>query len=603
MSYAYPKKTNTPKTDTRSNAQIVEDNRKKTNLLKDNSWIKKNVEEDEPIDKDENFGKSLLSRSKTEDTVDRNTDTNTSNSSNQVSSVKNLTKRFGVGGDQTSQINSRGTDSFKRQSWTGSHEKPTSPTKSSSTTIKTDPKTTTFSNTVKNTVVEQAKTSTPAKGTQDVKTTIITTEKQTPIRKVVPVSTNKTARLIDKFSSLERLNKRDYDFIKTDSLKSPTSADYDFMKSASLKSPTSRTTTSYKTYTSTEDLPSTITTKVYSSSENLPSTRTSKVYTSTEDLPSTITTKTYSSSENLPSTRTSKVYTSTEDLPSTITTKVYSSSDNLPSTRTSKVYTSTENLPSTITTKVYSSSDNLPSTRTSKVYTSTENLPSTITTKTYSSSENLPSTRTSKIYTSTEDLPSTITTKTYSSSENLPSTRTSKVYTSTENLPSTRTSKLYSSTEDLISTRSYSRNSEPSYDYTDSSSRSKSYSSKMSDSSYDFTSDSGPQIYTKTSYLESSNPQDYYEGSISSKSIHTVYSTSDRTIIDKDMCTYCRKPINTEAKMILDDLHICCHASCFKCEVCNSPLGNLKAGDSMWIYRRSVHCENCFGIARDKWHR
>lgn len=37
-----------------------------------------------------------------------------------------------------------------------------------------------------------------------------------------------------------------------------------------------------------------------------------------------------------------------------------------------------------------------------------------------------------------------------------------------------------------------------------------------------------------------------------------------------------------------------------QCEVCNSSLGYLKAGDSMWIYKRMVHCENCFGVTRGK---
>jgi len=100
--------------------------------------------------------------------------------------------------------------------------------------------------------------------------------------------------------------------------------------------------------------------------------------------------------------------------------------------------------------------------------------------------------------------------------------------------------------------------------------------------------------------------------------------------------------------MILDDMKINCHASCFKvsgaglvrqkkeaprfiidenvpsllcicapvtghllsvsyqyacvcvwqCEVCSNTLGHMKAGDSMWIYKRMVHCENCFDVTR-----
>ncbi|XP_064912464.1 sciellin isoform X2 [Columba livia] len=74
-----------------------------------------------------------------------------------------------------------------------------------------------------------------------------------------------------------------------------------------------------------------------------------------------------------------------------------------------------------------------------------------------------------------------------------------------------------------------------------------------------------------------------------------------RSIIGKDICTYCRKPLGIDAKMILDALQICCHSTCFKCEVCKRPLEDLKAGDSIWIYRQTVHCEPCYSKVREKW--
>ncbi|MEQ2200093.1 hypothetical protein XENOCAPTIV_022408 [Xenoophorus captivus] len=49
--------------------------------------------------------------------------------------------------------------------------------------------------------------------------------------------------------------------------------------------------------------------------------------------------------------------------------------------------------------------------------------------------------------------------------------------------------------------------------------------------------------------------------------------------------------------IILLHLSICLF---WQCDVCNGSLGNLKAGDSMWIYKRMVHCENCFEITRGK---
>nr|XP_020639219.1 sciellin isoform X1 [Pogona vitticeps]XP_020639220.1 sciellin isoform X1 [Pogona vitticeps] len=107
-------------------------------------------------------------------------------------------------------------------------------------------------------------------------------------------------------------------------------------------------------------------------------------------------------------------------------------------------------------------------------------------------------------------------------------------------------------------------------------------------------------VYTRI-YKNSQFPHDAYEDNIPGKSIKTVYSTSDRAIIEKEMCTYCRKPLGTDAKMILDNLQICCHATCFKCEVCHGPLENLKAGDSIWIYRNTVHCTPCYAKVKASW--
>ncbi|XP_064577466.1 sciellin isoform X1 [Zonotrichia leucophrys gambelii] len=92
-----------------------------------------------------------------------------------------------------------------------------------------------------------------------------------------------------------------------------------------------------------------------------------------------------------------------------------------------------------------------------------------------------------------------------------------------------------------------------------------------------------------------------YEKNITGNTIKTVYSTSDRSIIGKDICTYCRKPLGIDAKMILDALQIHCHSTCFKCEVCKRPLEDLKAGDSIWIYKQTVHCEPCYSKVKEKW--
>ncbi|XP_075887240.1 sciellin [Nelusetta ayraudi] len=145
---------------------------------------------------------------------------------------------------------------------------------------------------------------------------------------------------------------------------------------------------------------------------------------------------------------------------------------------------------------------------------------------------------------------------------------------------SSRTSISYSSYPDDMSTTtrttSYTISSKPSYEYGDVSS-SPSYSSSLYRSrSEELLSD---PVYPKSSS---------YRNSI---------------VLEKDLCTHCRKPFNGEAKMILDDMKINCHASCFKCAVCNGNLSHMRAGDSLWVYRKMVHCENCFDITREKWKR
>ncbi|KAG1945278.1 sciellin [Pimephales promelas] len=106
--------------------------------------------------------------------------------------------------------------------------------------------------------------------------------------------------------------------------------------------------------------------------------------------------------------------------------------------------------------------------------------------------------------------------------------------------------------------------------------------------------------YTRSSFSES-RPVDYLSDSFTSKTSTTVYTSPERTVSSKDICTYCQKNMYTDEKMILEDMNINCHARCFKCGVCNSSLGHLKAGDSLWVYRRAVYCDNCFSVTRGKW--
>ncbi|XP_063068751.1 mucin-2 [Engraulis encrasicolus] len=114
-----------------------------------------------------------------------------------------------------------------------------------------------------------------------------------------------------------------------------------------------------------------------------------------------------------------------------------------------------------------------------------------------------------------------------------------------------------------------------------------------------------PPKYTKDSsdfsYSDSSlySPKDTY---ISSRTSQSVNSPSRRkSVSDKHLCSYCHQPIADDTRMVVDELHISSHADCFKCAVCHRNLGNLEAGDSLWVYRETVNCENCYSKQKDRW--
>ncbi|TSL16028.1 Sciellin [Bagarius yarrelli] len=86
----------------------------------------------------------------------------------------------------------------------------------------------------------------------------------------------------------------------------------------------------------------------------------------------------------------------------------------------------------------------------------------------------------------------------------------------------------------------------------------------------DYISENVSTRYVRT--VSSDRPEisfDTYKSTRSSSD--TLYATPERkSYVEKDMCTYCQKPILYETKMLLEDANIRCHASCFRL-----PLGKL----------------------------
>ncbi|XP_067314311.1 sciellin [Pseudorasbora parva] len=78
--------------------------------------------------------------------------------------------------------------------------------------------------------------------------------------------------------------------------------------------------------------------------------------------------------------------------------------------------------------------------------------------------------------------------------------------------------------------------------------------------------------------------------------------SSSRPVSVRDVCTVCGNAIAGAERMILEELKIISHTSCFRCAVCRCDLGGLEAGKSLWVHRERVNCSNCFSKIRGQWY-
>ncbi|XP_058885296.1 sciellin-like isoform X9 [Acipenser ruthenus] len=522
MSTSYVKKygTKAETTSTPGRSQVIQDNKKRTNVLQDNSWIKKRPDED--VDKEENFGKAVLNRYKSEESLDSNADRKTSSEiKNPLPSQDTLTKRHSTSEVQLNKFK-EADDKYKRQSWT------TTDGKSSTSVTK----------------------SVTSRTTPDGKTTTVTTQQKLPTKtwgsplKDDPYGTHSTTTNKSETTEVKRFSTSQSDVQSTD-------------KTADLKDPSS---TTLKTI---DGKPTILPPKPKAN-----------------DVPNT---KERDNGNLVP-------------VPTTKTAELIDQST--AQQKSDKGYWDSVKTDSSVKSPVTTTTT---TTRELDIVKSGSSLKSPVSTTTITGP--------------LDDLYGSL----------VPTAKTASYSINRKSEPRTEYSYEYTDGTSTQKTSVSSRRSESSYDidfspaehmkttYKDNSSpQSNLYEDTVStkttktlySSSDSYGYESSPTVYTKTTYKDNSSPQtNMYEDTVSSKSIKTVYSTPDRSVIEKDMCTYCRKPMSTDAKMILDEMQICCHASCFKCEVCNCSLGQLKAGDSLWIYRRTVHCENCFTNTREKWHR
>ncbi|XP_051761909.1 sciellin isoform X14 [Ctenopharyngodon idella] len=541
-----------------SSTKAVEESKKKASLLKDNSWIRSNVNEDKKVESDTNYGKTVLGRYKsTENLVSPQDKTSKTESKTTTvitspgSSVQALSKRFGGSQDKLNETRTIGTK----------------------TTVKPEPRTS---------------TTTKIKDGAKITETTVTTTKQDVVK-----SSTKSGTITDKdLVDIKTKSSGDY---KTEVITVKSSKD-------TVDGPTSpvKTTTSIKTYTKEDVSPTKKTYSVRSTKstedqlfDTLIPTSIKSSYTKPKSSDYKTEVVTVKSSKDITDAPTSPLKTTTsiktytkEDVSPTKTTSYSNKSDYKTEVVTVKSSKDIIDVPSsplktTTSIKTYTKEDVSP-TKTTSYSTKSDYKTEVVTVK---SSKEIIDVPTSPVKTTTSI-------KTYTKEDVSPTKTTSYSLRSTKSTED----QLYDTLLPTSITSSYSKHDGSHEDVSVSKTIRTVYSTNDRNEWSTVTSPS----YTRTSYTES-RPVDYLSDSLTSKTTTTVYTTPERTVSAKDICTYCHKNMYTDEKIVLDDMNINCHARCFKCGVCNSSLGHLKAGDSLWVYRREIHCESCFGVTRGKW--
>ncbi|KAK7153732.1 hypothetical protein R3I94_007182 [Phoxinus phoxinus] len=522
---------------TSSTSKAVEDSKKKASLLKDNSWIRANVNEDKQVESDPNFGKTVLSRYKSnenlvgpQDKTSKTESKTTTVTTSPGSSVQALSKRFGGSQDKLNETRTTGAK----------------------TTVRTQPRTS---------------VSTTINGSKITETTVTTTKQD------VVKSFTKSETITDKdLAALKTKTSGDY---KTEVITVKSSKDAVDGPSLPLK-----TTSSIKTYTKEDVSPA------KTSSYSVRSTKSSEDQLFDTLIPTAIKSS-YTKSDSRPTsplktTSSIKTYTK-EDVSPAKTTPYSTKSDyktEVVTVKSSKdiIDVPTSPLKTTSSIKTYTKEDVSPA-KTTPYSTQRDYTTEVVTVK---SSKDI-------IDVSTSPLKTTTSIKTYTTED------VSPAKTSSYSLRSTKSSEdqLF---DTLIPTSIKSASDSSHEDVSVSKTIRTVYSTNDRNEWSTVTSPS----YNRSSFTES-RPVDYISDSLTSKTSTTVYTSPERTVSARDICTYCQKNMFTDEKMILDDMNINCHARCFKCGVCNGSLGHLKAGDSLWVYRRAVYCESCFGVTRGKW--
>ncbi|PAA88401.1 hypothetical protein BOX15_Mlig002110g2 [Macrostomum lignano] len=65
-------------------------------------------------------------------------------------------------------------------------------------------------------------------------------------------------------------------------------------------------------------------------------------------------------------------------------------------------------------------------------------------------------------------------------------------------------------------------------------------------------------------------------------------------VSSRQLCSHCRQELGSGAAMAIETLQLFYHVKCFRCSVCNTPLGNGSSGADVRVRRDQLHCPSCF---------
>ncbi|CAG0883165.1 unnamed protein product [Darwinula stevensoni] len=66
------------------------------------------------------------------------------------------------------------------------------------------------------------------------------------------------------------------------------------------------------------------------------------------------------------------------------------------------------------------------------------------------------------------------------------------------------------------------------------------------------------------------------------------------SVSGKKKCSHCSKELGRGAAMIIESLRLFYHLQCFRCCVCETPLGNGTTGADVRVRHNRLHCHNCY---------